>query len=66
MRKVITSFSNVKMPEGNKLVGAYSIIDEKGDYVAQNQRFSKLAVDEKIIEAINTIESFLESAIPED
>lgn len=65
MRKVITSYAVMKLPEGKRIVGTYSTIDDNGDYIEQNQRFSKLAIDAKVIEAADIIESFLESNIPE-
>lgn len=65
MKKYLTSFAIIKVAEGDRVVGTYSKVDDDGEYIAQNQRFSKIIVDKEIADAAHTIESFLESQIPD-
>lgn len=65
MKKIITSFAIQSVAEGKRTTASYSIIDQNGAYIKQNQRFTFIETDEKMLEAINTLEEALTAKIPE-
>ena len=62
--KVITSFTSHKTAEGTRLSATYSEINEEGKIVKSNERFNLVVIDEELQQAIDDINSFLETRIP--
>ncbi len=62
--KVITSFTSHKTAEGTRLSATYSEINEDGQIVKSNERFNLVVIDEELQQAIDDINSFLETRIP--
>lgn len=65
MIKTITSFTSHKTGEGTRLSATYSVINEDGQIVKSNERFNIVVVDAEIQDALDTIDGFLNTMIPE-
>lgn len=61
--KKVTSFTHLITGEGDRLAYTYSVITEDGNLVEQNTRGNVIVLDPKIKQAINTIQSFIESKL---
>lgn len=64
--KVITSFTSHKTAEGTRLSATYSEINEDGQIVKSNERFNLVALDPDVLQAVDLINDFLNSKIPEE
>jgi hypothetical protein len=60
MKKVITSYSVIKAPEGKRLSYTYSEIDDAGNIIKQNERASFAVLDEVILGHIQAIEDSIQ------
>ena len=65
MIKKITSFTSHTTGEGTRLSATYSEINEQGQIVKSNERFNIVVVDEEIQDALDKVDSFLNTMIPE-
>ena len=65
MIKKITSFTSHTTGEGTRLSATYSEINEQGQIVKSNERFNIVVVDEEIQDALDKVDNFLNTMIPE-
>ena len=65
MIKKITSFTAHQTDEGMRLTFTYSVIDNNGNVKKSNARATTIVLDEQMLSAIDNINSFLSSKIPE-
>lgn len=59
----LTSFTSHITAEGTRLSATYSQINEDGQITKSNERFNLVVVDEKVQQAIDTINGFLKGKI---
>ena len=59
----LTSFTSHITAEGTRLSATYSQINEDGQITKSNERFNLVVVDEKVQQAIDTINGFLNGKI---
>lgn len=65
MIKKITSFTSHTTGEGTRLSATYSEINEQGQIVKSNERFNIVVVDEEMKDALDKVDNFLNTMIPE-
>lgn len=65
MKTIITSFAVQTVAEGKRITASYSVINEAGEYIKQNQRFTYIVTDEKSLESIDSLTNMLSKRIPE-
>ena len=63
--KKVTSFTSHTTAEGTRLSATYSEINEQGQIVKSNERFNIVVVDEEIQDALDKVDNFLNTMIPE-
>ena len=63
--KKVTSFTSHTTAEGTRLSATYSEINEQGQIVNSNERFNIVVVDEEIQDALDKVDNFLNTMIPE-
>lgn len=65
MKKTISRIVLNKTAEGENIEFVYSVINEDGEYVQRNLMKNLVAVNEKVLSAIDTIRDFLVGKIPD-
>lgn len=63
--KTVTSFTKHVTGEGTRLSATYSEISEQGQIMKSNERFNVVVIDEEVQQAINLIDEYLKTMIPE-
>lgn len=66
MIKRITSITTHQTAEGMRATFTYSLINENGDVVKSNARATTIIMDESILAAIQMINDYLYTKIPEE
>lgn len=66
MIKRITSITTHQTAEGMRATFTYSVINENGDVVKSNARATTIIMDESILAAIQMINDYLYTKIPEE
>lgn len=66
MIKKITSTTTHQTAEGMRATFTYSLINENGDVVKSNARATTIIMDESILAAIQMINDYLYTKIPEE
>lgn len=61
----ITSFTAHQTPEGQRLSFTYSVIDENGNLVKSNERYTVIVLDDEINECIAKINEWVLSKVPQ-
>ena len=56
--KKVTSITTLTTAEGQRLTGTYSIIDETGNIISENNRFNRIVVDSATLNAISDIKAY--------
>ena len=57
--KKLTSFSNFKSTEGDRISFTFSEIDEKGNIESRNNKGSFIVMDNTLMEHINAIKQYI-------
>lgn len=57
--KKLTSFSNFKATEGDRISFTFSEIDEKGNIESRNNKGSFIVMDNTLMEHINAIKQYI-------
>lgn len=57
--KKLTSFSNFKSTEGDRISFTFSEIDEKGNIESRNNKGSFIVMDNTLVEHINAIKQYI-------
>ena len=55
----LTSFSNFKSTEGDRISFTFSEIDEKGNIESRNNKGSFIVMDNTLVEHINAIKQYI-------
>ena len=61
----ITSFTAHRTPEGMRLSFTYSVIDENGNLVKSNERYTVIVLDDEINGYIDNINEWLLGKVPQ-
>lgn len=59
--KILTSLTKLNTAEGKRISFTYSEIDENGKMISQNNRKNFIVTDEKVLDAINTVEEYIKA-----
>lgn len=62
-KTIITAVTGFDTETGTRLSCVYSIVDENGKVLSQNNRFDRLIMDEELISCVNRLKDYAKSLI---
>ena len=60
---IVTAETGFETETGTRLSCVYSIVDETGKVLSQNNRFDRLLLDDELIQCVNKLKDYAKSLI---